>query len=247
MRLFESSPSTIPDLPSLRPRDPPSTGCASAIERTSYARYVFTDSQAPELLLTVDQVPGSPFEMGFNYNDTNTDDAAQTCGPFLNDPLPDSRPQYEQPNFPPPPHDVRRDPVPYDQPGSLSTIVRAPGLSLHARFNEPPGLEGFNTVTGSSSGQMLGAGASLLAVQEQSPTTQEAFQTHKERLRPKMEKDRVRKHNQRSIDSQSYARICEVLNISLSPRNTLAYRSECLCVILAEDVECFVFRSPRSR
>jgi hypothetical protein len=216
----------------------PSTGCASAIERTSYARDVFTGSQAAELFLTVDQASDSPFEMGFNYNDANTDDATHL---FLSDSLPfspifaDPRHQYEQPNFSPSPQHVQGGPVPYDHPGSSSTTGAGSGLNC------------FNTSTASSSEQMLGAGPSLSAAQEQSPTTQVAFRTHEEKLQAKKERDKQRKRSERSTNSEVYENICTLLNISLSPKKTLANRSKCLCVIPIQDVECFVSRSSNSR
>jgi len=221
----------------------PSTGCASAIERTSYARDVFTGSQAAGLLLTVDQAPDSPFDMRFNYNNANTDDATQTDNLFLNDSLPfppisaDPRHQYEQPNFPPSPKHVRRGPVPYDHARSSSGTVGG----------QPPGPEGFNPGTASSSKQMLHAGPSLPAAHEQSPTTQEAFPIYEEKHQARKERDKIRQHNLRRTNSENNASICEVLGISLSPKKTLANRSECLCVILIEDVECFVSRSSKSR
>ena len=228
----------------------PSTWCASAIERTPYARDVFTGSQAAKFFFTVDQPPDSPLDIHFNYNNANTDDAAQTHL-FPNDPLfpflsADLRPQYEQPNFPPPPQHVLRGPVPYDHPGSSSTTVEDPGFSLHAGLNEPHGLQGFNTGMASSE-QMLGAGPSLLATQEQSPTTQEASRTHEEKHRAKKERDKIRKRNERSTNSLKCASIAELLDISLSPKKTLADRSGCLCVILVEYIECFAFRSSQSR
>ena len=227
----------------------PSTGCASAIERTSYARDVFTGSQAAELLLPVDQAPDEAF---FNSNDANTDDAAQRYNLFLNDHLPFSpisaepHPQYGQPNLPPTPQHVQRGHDPYDHPGSSSTTVGGPGFSLDAGINEPPGLERFNTGMASSSEQMLDAGPSLLAAQEQSPTTQEASRTYGEKLRAKKERDKLRKRGERSTNTQDFASICGLLNIDLLPKNTLANRSESLCVILVRDVECFVFRSSES-
>ena len=220
----------------------PSTGCASAIERTSYARDVFTGSQAAGLLLTVDQAPDSPFDMRFNYNNANTDDATQTDNVFLDNALPfppisaDPRHQYEQPNFLPSPKHVRRGPAPYDHARSSSGTVGGPGLPLHPGFHEPPGPEGFDPGMASSSKQMLRAGPSLSAAQEQSPTTQEAFPIYEEKHRARKERDKIRQHNLRRTNSENNASICEVLGISLSPKKTLANRSECLRVILIEDV-----------
>lgn len=231
----------------------PSTGCASAIERTSYARDVFTGSQTAGLLLTVDQAPDSSYDIRFNHNNANTDDATQTDHLFLNDSLPfppisaEPHPQYKQPNFPSPPQHVRRGQDPYDYPLTSSTTVGGPGFSLHAEINEPPGLEGFNPGTASPSEQMLVAAPSLSAAQDQSPTTQEASRTNKEKLRAKKERDKIRKRNERSTNSQDFASVCGLLDISLLPKNSLANRSECLCVILLQGVECFVFRSSQSR
>lgn len=172
--------------------------------------------------------------MRFNYDDANTDDAAQTYPLISDDPLPfphvyaGLRPQYEQPNFPPPPQHAQRGPVPYDHPTSSSTTVGDPRISLLAGFNELPGLEVFNTGTASSSEQMQDAGSGLSAAQEQSSTMQEASRQDEEKLRAKKEKDKIRKRKLRSTNSQDHASICKLLEIPLSPKTTVANRSECL-------------------
>lgn len=151
--------------------------------------------------------------MRSNYDDANTDDATQIY-PLI-DPLPfphvyaDPRLQYERPNFPPPPQHAQRGPVPYDHPASSSTTVR------------DPGLEGFNTGTASSSGQMPDAGPSLSAAQAQSPSP-----PYEEKLRARKVKDKIRKRDDRSTNSQDHASICELLEIPLLPKKTLANRSE---------------------
>ena len=94
---------------------------------------------------------------------------------------------------------------------------------------------------------MLGAGPSLSAAQEQSPSTQEASRTREERLEAKRERDRQRKRIERSTNSENYASICELLDIPPDPKNTLANRSECLYVLLVEDIDCFVSPSSTSR
>lgn len=52
-----------------------------------------------------------------------------------------------------------------------------------------------------------------------------------ESTRPsKKKKDMLRKRGQRAEDRQNFARICELLEIPLSPQNTLTCRSECPCI-----------------
>jgi hypothetical protein len=190
---------------------------------------VFTSSKAAELLLTVDQATDLPFELCSIYDAANTDNAAPTHSLFLKDHLPptlDPHLQYEKPNFPLPPQHARRGPVPYDEhPGSSSTIGDS-GLSFHAGSNEPQGLDGFKAGTASSE-QMLDAGPSLSPAQGQSPTTREASLPYEERLRAKKKRDKIRKRNDRSTNSQDHASICEMLEIPLLPKKTLANRSEC--------------------
>ena len=49
----------------------------------------------------------------------------------------------------------------------------------------------------------------------------------------KKRKDVLRKRAQRADDSQHFTRICELLEIPLSPKKTLAYRSEYPCIRLS--------------
>jgi hypothetical protein len=81
----------------------------------------------------------------------------------------------------------------------------------------------------SSSEQVLGAGPSLQVAQEQNPITQDPSH-RREKIREKKERDKRRKRAERSNNSKVYAKICELLDIDLGPKNTLANRSECLCV-----------------
>ena len=55
----------------------------------------------------------------------------------------------------------------------------------------------------------------------------------------------LRKRDQRADDRQHFARICELLEIPLSPKKTLARRSECPCIYLihlfmSEGIMCFL-------
>jgi len=75
----------------------------------------------------------------------------------------------------------------------------------------------------SSYEQVLGAGPSLQGAQEQNPITQNP--SHKrEKIREKKERDKKRKRAERSNNSKVYAKICELLDIDLAPRKTLADR-----------------------
>ena len=60
----------------------------------------------------------------------------------------------------------------------------------------------------------------------QNATAQEASSQREQKGQGKRAKDRERKKAERSNDKRAYERICELLEISMSPRNTLADRSE---------------------
>ena len=68
-----------------------------------------------------------------------------------------------------------------------------------------------------------------MVTQGQNVTAQEAS-SRERKEQGKRAKDKERKKAERSNDKRAYERICEVLEISLTPRNTLADRSECLCL-----------------
>ncbi len=56
----------------------------------------------------------------------------------------------------------------------------------------------------------------------------------------KKRKDMLRKRDQRADDRNHFAKICALLDIQLNPKNTLARRSECLCInlFMSLDVLC---------
>jgi hypothetical protein len=68
------------------------------------------------------------------------------------------------------------------------------------------------------------AGPSMSVAQEQNPPTPEASRKHEQ----KKERDKERKRAERAHNSLDNARICELLEIPLTPKKTLANRSECL-------------------
>jgi hypothetical protein len=63
----------------------------------------------------------------------------------------------------------------------------------------------------------------------QSAITQ-ASQWRFQKAQEKREKDKARKRTQRSSSAQDYEKICNLLKIPLKPKNTIAHRSECLCI-----------------
>jgi hypothetical protein len=107
----------------------------------------------------------------------------------------------------------------YNQPGSSS--------SLNGRFDEQFDVQGINTsrilVVPPDEGYSQDAGG------EQPPATQETSRTSEEKRKEKMERDRKRKREERKTNSQELAKICKLLKIKQTPKNTLFGRSECLC------------------
>jgi hypothetical protein len=55
-------------------------------------------------------------------------------------------------------------------------------------------------------------------------------QEEEQKVQKKKERDKERKRVERSNNRKDYKKICELLKISSTPKNTLAIRSECLCI-----------------
>lgn len=79
-------------------------------------------------------------------------------------------------------------------------------------------------------GQVEASTLNLVTTQGQNATAQEASSQRERKILEKRERDKAKKKIDRDNDAVAYARICELLKISLAPRNTLANRSECLCI-----------------
>jgi hypothetical protein len=90
-------------------------------------------------------------------------------------------------------------------------------------------------------GQVDSTTQSLAATQRQSTTMQKAFRERQQKQRKRV-RDMVNKREQRSEDKQYFTMICELLGISYEPKNTLARRSEYLCIHLIHlrGIECFI-------
>jgi len=114
-------------------------------------------------------------------------------------------------------------------------------------FNSKRKQDGGNVGTMPSCEQVPVAGpSSLAAAQEQNSTKQDVSPKREQRgkqekerkIREKKERDKNRKRVERSDKTRDNEKICELLDISLIPKKTLANRSECLCVfILVGDVD----------
>ena len=98
--------------------------------------------------------------------------------------------------------------------------------SLHAESYPKSGMQDDHAdATLFFPGQVEGVAPNLVAIQGQ-----EASLQRERKILEKRERDKERKKIERRKDADDYARICEVLNISLTPRSTLAHRSESLFV-----------------
>lgn len=120
-------------------------------------------------------------------------------------------------------------------------VSAAPELSYAMNAGTPSSLSAepyqesgeqndYADATSFPSAQMEGAALDLVAIQGQIATTQEASSHRERKILDKKERDKARKRTERHKDAQDYARICELLEIALTPRSSLAHRSECLCI-----------------
>lgn len=126
------------------------------------------------------------------------------------------------------PQDSQGPSGPPDPPGPpFTTIVDA----LSSELEPPSRVKDDYFCAISSSGQVEGPTESV-AIQVQNSTTQEASFRREQKVQVKKEKDKERKRRERSKDERAYTRICQLLDIKLRPRSTLADRSECfgLCI-----------------
>jgi hypothetical protein len=106
-------------------------------------------------------------------------------------------------------------------------------------FHNESEQRGGNVGTMPSCEQVPVAGPSSLAVAQELNTTEpdvtpereqqaRAKQEKERKLREKKERDKNRKRDERSDNAQDHEKICRLLDIPLTPKKTLAKRSECL-------------------
>jgi hypothetical protein len=153
--------------------------------------------------------------------------------------------QTEIENHNPPrlPQDIHEVSVPSDAPRSDALP------SLRVRSYTPAGMQ----LVGDSESESADALSSPSRQMENialSPTVTLGQSTsmlrtsrQRQQKQAKKKRDMVRKRVQRSDDSQDLARICELLKIPLSPKKTLARRSEYLFIhlyIFVRGIECII-------
>jgi hypothetical protein len=192
-----------------------------------------------KLSLTYYQVPDTSFE---GLSDPNVTDARTG---FLHStatlPLAvSSGDPHQQPGLPPQHHHAQ---ISLHSPrlgsASASTITIDTGHSLNDDFDSKRKRRGANVGSMPSCEQAPVAGPSSLATaqepnstrQDVSPNREERRKKEKERkIREKRERDKNRKRDERSNIAQDNEKICELLDVPLTPKNTLANRSECQCI-----------------
>ena len=60
--------------------------------------------------------------------------------------------------------------------------------------------------------------------------TQEAALARERKIQRKKELDKARKQAERDSSAEDYEKICDLLKIAMTPKNTLSHRSACLCI-----------------
>jgi hypothetical protein len=143
--------------------------------------------------------------------------------------VPDNYPQASPPS---PPQHFPRVPVSAHQSGTSSEIYTSPpsvvGFTEDPLFQDDPM---------SSCGKLLGATYSPAVIQEHNRATQKMSRQREQKAQVKRERDKTRKRKERSTNLETYTSICELLEIRLTPQNTLANRSECSCICLIKGIE----------
>ena len=66
--------------------------------------------------------------------------------------------------------------------------------------------------------------------------TQEAALARERKIQRKKEMDKARKQAERDNSAEDYEKICDLLKIAMTPKNTLAHRSECFVYSSEEEV-----------
>ena len=107
-------------------------------------------------------------------------------------------------------------------------------------FAESYTQDEYAKTTSFPAGQVEGTTPSPVVTQDQNAATQEVSWQRERKVVKKREKDRERKRTERSNNARDYVRMCTLLDIPLTPMNTLVNRGECLCFILVGDIERFI-------
>ena len=114
--------------------------------------------------------------------------------------------------------------------GSSSQMTIGPAISPSDELYSQSRVQDYSPYVRSfPPGQVQDAAQSHVVTHGQNAATP-AAQRREQKVREKKEKDRVNKQNHRSRNAQDFESICALLDIPLKPKNTLAHRSECLCI-----------------
>lgn len=92
-------------------------------------------------------------------------------------------------------------------------------------------------VTSFPSGQVQDPAQSHVVTQQQTTTAQIASWESEQKAQRKRRKDKDRKHDTRAHDNEAYTRVCELLEIEQTPKNSLSQRSECSCIHRVGDIK----------
>ena len=194
--------------------------------------------------LTHDQVPVLPF-----LTDRNDADALHTASTLYPYPaslrgtnLQMTQAEIENHHPPSPLRDIYETSGVSASPESSSAMIAGTSSSSSAELYAQSGMQ--DDYVGAKSfphEQVNGTTRSLAVTQRQSTTMQKALRKRQQKQRKRV-RDMERKREQRSDDDQYFAMICELLDIKLSPKNTLVRRSEYLCFHLfhLRGIECFI-------
>ena len=211
------------------------------------------------LSLTLNQVPALPFPTDSNHPETPNVAFTQDAYPSVwRDALADGRIEQEEPEYhePLPPQDIYGAPplsappessshTPSLSAGSSShTMITGTWSSLSAESYKQLGWQ--DDLTDLTQGPIVTTQEASLVRERKiqgkkgkdkarkqadwSNGTQEAASARERKVQRKRELDKARKQAERDNSAEDYEKICELLKIAMTPKNTLAHRSECLCI-----------------
>jgi hypothetical protein len=184
----------------------------------------------PGLSLTRDQFPNLPFPTNPNNGDILY--AASTR--FYPAGWRDANRQMEQAKIENSnslsPHQDMYEAFGVSAPPELEPLFTMNAGSSSSLSAESYAQDNYADATSFPAGEVVGTTPSLLVTQEQNATTQEVSRPRERKVEKKKEKDKERKRIERSNNARDYARICTLLDIPLTPMNTLVNRGKCLCI-----------------
>ena len=119
--------------------------------------------------------------------------------------------------------------------GSPSQMTIDPTFSPSGKQSRVPDYPHY--VTSFPPGQVQDPAQSRVVTQQQTTAAQIASWELEQKADRKRRKDKERKHDTRAHDDEAYTRVCELLEIEQTPKNSLSQRSECSCVHRVGEIE----------